>query len=82
MLPFNTSAFSNSLGASDRAAQQKAIVALFDTFDAKPGDVMQHIAQFTQQCEETGIMEDFNFVESENSPPSDVDLSDPKAKAA
>jgi hypothetical protein len=27
-------------------------------------------------------MEDFNFVESENSPPSDVDLSDPKATAA
>jgi hypothetical protein len=26
-------------------------------------------------------MEDFNFIESENSPPSDVDLSDPTAKA-
>jgi hypothetical protein len=69
MLPFNTSAFSNSLGASDRAAQRKAIVAPFDEFDAKPEDVMQHIAQFTQRCEETGIMEDFNFIESENSPP-------------
>jgi hypothetical protein len=82
MLPFNTSAFSNSLGAPDRAAQRKAIVAPFDEFDAKPEDVMQHIAQFTQRCEETGIMEDFNFVASENPPPSDVDLSDPTAKAA
>jgi hypothetical protein len=82
MLPFNTSAFSNSLGASDCAARQKAIVALFDEFDAKPKDVMQHIAQFTQYCEENRIMEDFNFVESENPPPSVVDLSDPTAKAA
>jgi hypothetical protein len=82
MLPFNTSAFSNSLGSSNQAAQQKAIVAPFDTFDAKPEDVMQHIVQFTQQCEETEIMEDFHFVESENSPPSDVDISDPKANAA
>ncbi len=69
MLPFNTSAFSDSLGASDRAAQRKAIVTPFDEFDAKPEDVMQHITQFTQRCEETGIMEDFNFIESENPPP-------------
>jgi hypothetical protein len=82
MLPFNTSAFSNSLGASDRAAQRKAIVAPFDEFVAKPEDIMQHIAQSTQRYEETGIMEDFNFIESENPPSSDVDLSDPTVKAA
>jgi hypothetical protein len=81
LLPFNTSAFSNILGASDRAAQRKAIVAPFDAFDAKPEDVTQHIDQFTHRCEKTGIMEDFNFIESENPPPSDVDLSDPTAKA-
>jgi hypothetical protein len=81
LLPFNTSAFSNILGASDCATQRKAIVAPFDEFDARPEDVIQHIAQFTHRCEETGIMEDFNFIESENSPPSDVDLSDPTAKA-
>jgi hypothetical protein len=77
MLPFNTSAFSNTLGATNHAAQRKAIVALFNEFDAKPEDIMQHIAQFTQQCEETGMMEDFNFIESENPAPSDVDLSNP-----
>ena len=62
MLPFNTSAFSNLLGASDRAAQRKAVVAPFDVFDAKAEDVMQHIAQFTQRCEETGLIKDFNFI--------------------
>lgn len=81
MLPFNTSAFSNLLGASDRAAQRKAVVAPFDEFDAKAEDVMQHIAQFTQRCEETSIIEDFNFIESERSPPSDLDMSDPLDKA-
>jgi hypothetical protein len=81
MLPFNTSAFSNTLGASDRAAQRKAIVAPFNEFDAKSEDVIQHITQFTHRCEETGIMEDFNFIDFEKSPPSDVDLSDPTAKA-
>ncbi len=39
LLPFNTSVFSNILGAPDRAAQRKAIVAPFDEFDAKPEDV-------------------------------------------
>jgi hypothetical protein len=43
---------------------------------------MQHIAQFTQPCKETGIIEDFNFIESENSPPSDVDMSVSTQKAA
>jgi hypothetical protein len=43
---------------------------------------MQHIAQFTQRCEETGIIKDFNFIESKNTPPSDIDMSDPIEKAA
>jgi hypothetical protein len=49
MLPFNTSTFSNLLGASDRAAQRKALVAPFkDEFDGKSDDVLQHIADFNQ----------------------------------
>ena len=82
LLPFNTSAFSNVLGASDRAAQRKAFVSPFDKFDGKPEDVHQHIAQFTQRCVETGVVEDFSFIICENPPPSDVDLTDPIEKAA
>jgi hypothetical protein len=37
LLPFNTSTFSNTLNADDRAAQRKALVAPFqDLFDANP----------------------------------------------
>ena len=82
LLPFNTSAFSNVLGASDRAAQCKALVSPFDEFDGKPEDVHQHIAQFTQCCVETGVVKDFSYIISENSPPSDVDLTDSIEKAA
>jgi hypothetical protein len=82
MLPFNTSAFSNTSGAPDRAAQRKAVVAPFDEFDAKLENVQQHIAQFTQRCEETGLIEDFSFIACENAPPPDVGLSDPIEKAA
>ena len=83
MLPFNTSAFSNTLGAIDRAAQRKALVAPFkEDFDAKSDDVIQHIASFTHRCEETGVVKDFNFVLHENAPPSDVDMTDPKAKTS
>ena len=82
LLPFNTSAFSNTLGTSDRAAQRKALVFPFDEFDGKPEDVQQHIAQFTQRCVETGIIEDFSFIISENPAPSDVDLTDSIEKAA
>jgi hypothetical protein len=56
MLPFNTSTFSNLHGVSNCGAQQKAIVALFDEFSAKAEDVMQHVAQFTHRCEDSGIM--------------------------
>lgn len=55
MLPFNTSVFSNLLSAFNCTALQKAIVAPINEFDAKAEDVMQHIAQFTQCCEEIGI---------------------------
>jgi hypothetical protein len=45
MLPFNTGAFSNTLGATDRAAERKALVApLKEEFDGKAEDVLQHIA--------------------------------------
>ncbi len=41
VLPFNTSAFSNLLGASDRATQHKALVAPFkEEFDGSPEDVL------------------------------------------
>jgi hypothetical protein len=83
MLPFNTiSVFSHLLSAFNCTALQKATVAPIDEFDAKAEDGMQHIAQFTQCCEEIGIMEDFNCIESKNPPPSDVDLSNPIEKAA
>jgi len=83
MLPFNNSAFSNTLGASDRTTQCKALIAPFkEEFKGKVDDVLNLIAVFNQHCEETGVIEDFNFVEEEHSPPSDVDMSDPKAKAA
>jgi hypothetical protein len=83
MLPINTSAFSNTLGAADRAAQRKALVTPFkEEFDAKPDDVIQHTASFNHRCEETGVIEDFNFILHENSPPSDVDMTDAKAQNA
>lgn len=83
MLPFNTSAFSNSLAASDRAAQRKAIVTPFkEEFDGNIDDVLQHIASFNHRCIETGVIEDFNFIDEENEPPSDIDMDDPKARIA
>jgi len=83
MLPFNTSAFSNTLGSSDRAAQRKALVAPFkEDFDGKPDDVLQHIALFNHRCEETGVTQDFSYIEHENPVPSTVDMTNPKEKAA
>jgi hypothetical protein len=83
MLPFNTSSFSNTLGASDRAAQRKALVAPFkEEFEGKPEDVLQHIAIFTHRCEESGVIEDFKFIEEEHLPPSDIDMSDPKQRTS
>jgi hypothetical protein len=79
---FNTSAFSNTLDATHRTAQRKALVTPFTEFNGKPEDVVQHIARFTQRCKETGVVEDFNFIISENSPPSDVDITDSTQKTA
>jgi hypothetical protein len=78
----NTSTFSNLLGSNDRPAQRKALVTPFTEFDGKPEDVLQHVARFNQRCKETGVTEDFNFIISENEPPSDVDLTDPSQKTA
>ncbi len=83
MLPFNTSAFSNTLGSSDRAAQRKALVApLKEEFDGKAEDILSHIKAFNHRCKETGIVEDFRFIEKENLPPSSVDLDDPVQQKA
>jgi hypothetical protein len=83
MLPFNTSALSNTLGTSDHAAQRKALVAPFkEEFDGKPEDVLHHIAVFTQHCEETGVIDDFSFIEEKHPPPPSVDMSHSKEKAA
>jgi hypothetical protein len=82
MLPFNTSAFSNTLGATDRATQRKALVTpLKDKFDGKPEDVLRHIADFNHRCKEAGVVEDFRFIVKENTPPSTLDLSDPVDRA-
>jgi hypothetical protein len=44
MLPFNTSAVCNTLGATNCAAQQKALgTPLQYDFDGKPEEVLQHI---------------------------------------
>jgi hypothetical protein len=83
LLPSNTSAFSNLLGASDHAAQRKALVALFkEEFDGSSDDVLQHIASFSTRCTKTGVIEDFNYIEKENDPPSDIDMDDPASKTS
>jgi hypothetical protein len=77
MLPFNTRSFSNTLGATERAAQCKALVSPFkEEFNGKSEDVLQH------RCEESGVIEDFKFLIKENLPPPDIDMSDPKEKTA
>jgi hypothetical protein len=83
MLPYNTSSFSNILDASDRAAQRKAVVAPFkEDFDGTIENVMQHIADFTHRCHETGVIEEFNFVDKEHSPLDDIDMEDQKERLA
>jgi hypothetical protein len=83
LLPFNTSTFSNILNADDRAAQRKALVAPFqDLFDANHENVLQFTENFTQRCQETGVMADFDYIVQENQPPSDVDLTDKTSVAA
>jgi hypothetical protein len=76
-LPFNTSVFSNTLNAVDRSAQRKALVAPFkEEFDGNPANLLYFIAIFTQQCQETGVVQDFTYVEQENPPPSTFDMND------
>jgi len=83
MPPYNTSSFSNTLDAADRPAQRKAVVAPFkEDFDGKIENVMQHIADFTHRCHETGVIEDFNFIIKENSPPPNIDMDDQKERLA
>lgn len=83
LLPFNTSAFRNTLNSADRPAQRKALVSPFtDLFDGNPNNTLQYIALFTQRCVETGVTSDFDFIEQEHSPPSTVDLSDPVQAAS
>jgi hypothetical protein len=83
LLPFNTSTFSSILNAADRPAQRKALVTPFtELFDGNPDNTLQYIALFTQQCEETGVIGDFNFVSHENLPPATVDLTDPVQAAS
>jgi hypothetical protein len=83
LLPFNTSTFSNILNVDDGAAQRKALVVPFqELFDANPENVLQFTENFTQRCQETGVMADFDFIIRKNLPPSDVDLNDKAAAAA
>lgn len=83
MLPFNTSAFSNTLAPPDRAAQRKSVITPFkEEFNGNVDDILQHIATFNHRCLETGVIEDFNFIDSENSPPDNVDMEDPKQSLA
>jgi len=49
-------------------------------FDAYPEDVLQFIKNFTQHWEETGVIEDFNFIVKENPQPDDVDMDDTIAR--
>jgi hypothetical protein len=45
-------------------------------------DILLHIKAFNHRCKETGIVEDFRFIEKENLPPSSVDLDDPVQQKA
>jgi hypothetical protein len=78
LLPFNTSAFSNTLNAADHPAHRKALVySFYGPFDGNPDNTLQYIALFTQRCVETGVIGDFDLIEQEHSPPSTVYLTDP-----
>jgi hypothetical protein len=83
MLPFKTSTFGNTLATSDCAAQRQAVVTPFkEEFDGNIYDIMQHIANFHHHCVETVIIEDFNFMDHENPPPSNIDMDDAKERLA
>jgi hypothetical protein len=83
MSRYNTSTFSNKEGAADRVAQRKALVAkLHQEFDGEPGLVVQHLANISHRCEQTGICDDFMFIISENPPPIAIDMLDLKQRIA
>ncbi len=74
----NDSAFSNILGASDHAAQHKAVVVSFkEDFELKPEDILQHIVVFTHCCEETVIVIEVLTLLEKKMILSDIDMSDP-----
>ena len=77
-----TSYFSNELNSSDRHDQRKALLKTLKMFDGLSDNVLQYQADFAQRMEECGVQSDFNYVISENQPPTGIDLSDPKTKAA
>ncbi len=58
------------------------MVPFQDLFDANPENVLQFTEHFTQCCEETVVMADFDFTIRENPPPSNVDLNDKTSIAA
>jgi hypothetical protein len=79
---YNTSTFTNKEHATDRAAQRKALVAkLHHEFNGELNKVQQHIADITHRCKQCGIYNDFVYIIKENSPPSHLDLDDPKIQA-
>jgi hypothetical protein len=83
MLHFNTSTFSNLLDALNCTARRKALVTPFkEKFDGTSDNFLQHIADFNQCYEDSGIVEDFKFFEEEHLPPSDIDMTDLKAHTA
>jgi hypothetical protein len=76
---YNTSTFSNKEHGTDRAAQRKALVAkLHHEFDVKLNKVQQHIADINHRSKQCGIYNDFVYIIKENSPPSHLNLTDPK----
>jgi hypothetical protein len=83
MPSYYTSTFSNKEGASDRIAQRKALVSkLCQSFDGEPSLVVQFITNIVHRCAQTSVFGDFDFIISENAPPSTTILSDPAQKLA
>jgi hypothetical protein len=64
LLPFNTSTFSNILNVVDCAAQCHALVAapFQDLFNANSKDVLQFTEKFTQRCQETSVLANFDLI--------------------
>ena len=83
MPSYKTSTFSNKEGDSDRIAQRKVWISkLHQSFDGEPSLVVQFIANIIHRCAQTGVFDDFDFITSENAPPSTTILSNPAQKLA